>query len=83
MTLEEEHCAMAGNELREQVLRLDSKTRAVLARELLLSLDEMDESEVDDLWLDEAVRRDEELDDGLATARPADEVIQQARSRRV
>lgn len=73
---------MSVDELKEEVLRLDPQTRAYLARELLASLDALTEAEIEKLWLDEAVRREEELDRGVAHAHPADEVLNRARARR-
>jgi len=72
---------MSVDELKAEVLRLDPQTRAYLARELLASLDTLSEAEVEKLWLDEAIRRDEELDSGAARAYPADEVLDRARAR--
>jgi hypothetical protein len=73
---------MSIDELKAEVLRLDPETRADLARELLASLDGLSEDEVEKLWIDEAIRRDEELDSGVARAYPADEVFARARARR-
>ena len=73
---------MSVDELKAEVLRLDPQTRAYLARELLASLDTLSEAEVEKLWLDEAIRRDEELDSGAVRAHPADEVLDRARARR-
>jgi len=73
---------MSVDELKAEVLRLDPQARAYLARELLASLDTLSEAEIEKLWLDEAVRRDEELDSGAARAYPADEVLGRARARR-
>jgi hypothetical protein len=73
---------MSADELKAEALRLDPQTRADLARELLASLDTLSEAEIEKLWLDEAVRRDEELDSGVAHAQPADEVLNRARARR-
>lgn len=73
---------MSIEHLKEEVLRLAPKARARLARELLASLDAMSEAEIEKLWLDEAIRRDEELDNGAARAYPADEVLARARARR-
>jgi hypothetical protein len=42
----------------------------------------MSEAEIEKLWIDEAIRRDEELDTGAARAYPADEVLARARARR-
>jgi len=73
---------MSVDELKAEALRLAPQTRAYLARELLASLDTLSEAEIEKLWLDEAIRRDEELDHGTARAYPADEVLNRARARR-
>lgn len=73
---------MSVDELKAEALRLDPEARADLARELLASLDGLSEAEVEKLWIDEAIRRDEELDSGAAQAYPADEVLNRARARR-
>jgi len=73
---------MSIEELKDEALRLSKESRAYLARELLASLDDMSESEIEELWLREAVRRDEELDNGTARSCPADEVFSRARARR-
>jgi len=74
---------MSVDELKAEVLRLDPQpqTRAYLARELLASLDTLSDAEIEKLWLDEAIRRDEELNSGAAQAYPADEVFDRARAR--
>jgi putative addiction module component (TIGR02574 family) len=73
---------MSIEELRAEALKLTPESRAYLARELLASLDTMSESELEQLWLDEAIRRDDELDSGAAQAFPAEEVLARARERR-
>jgi hypothetical protein len=73
---------MSGEEVKALALQLDPEARADLARELLASPDALSEAEVEKLWLDEAVRRDEELDRGVAHAYPADAVLDRARARR-
>jgi hypothetical protein len=73
---------MSIEELKDEALRLSMESRAYLARELLTSLDDMSESEIEDLWLLEAVRRDEELDNGAARSYSVDEVFTRARARR-
>jgi len=70
------------DELRREALRLAPEARAHLARELLDSLDVMSEGEIEKLWIDEAIRRNEELNAGVARAYPADEVLARARARR-
>jgi hypothetical protein len=73
---------MSIEELKDEALRMSKESRAYIARELLASLDDMSESEIDELCLLEAVRRDEELDNGTARSYPADEVLARARARR-
>jgi len=73
---------MSIEELKAAALRLDPEARAYLARVLLASLDGMSPAEIEKLWIDEAVARDEELNSGAARAYPADEVRARARARR-
>jgi putative addiction module component (TIGR02574 family) len=73
---------MSIEELKDEALRLSPEGRAYLARELLASLDKMSEAEIEELWLQEAMRRDEELGTGTAQSCPADEVFSRARARR-
>ena len=42
----------------------------------------MSEAEIEELWLQEAMHRDEEMDKGTAQSYPADEVFNRARARR-
>ncbi len=73
---------MSFEELKEEMLRLAPEARALLARELLASLEALSEAEIEKLWVDEAIRRDEELDRGTGKAFPAGEVFKRARDRR-
>ena len=59
-------------------LRLPVSERAKLAHKLLLSLDDMFESEIETAWFDEAERRAGEIDQGLARLIPAEEVSRKA-----
>jgi hypothetical protein len=70
------------DELRREALQLDPSSRANLARELLVSLDDLSEPEVERLWLEEAVRRDEEMASGKVTPLPMDEVFAELRAAR-
>jgi hypothetical protein len=72
---------MTIDELKAEMLRLNPEERAELASELLVSLDDLSESEVERMWLEEAQRRDAALDDGTARAIPAAEVFSSARAR--
>ena len=62
---------MTIDELKAEALRLQPEERAQLASELLVSLDDPSEVEVERLWLEEAVRRDADLDSGIASSVPA------------
>ena len=73
---------MRVEELKIEALKLGPESRALLARELLTSLDNLSVAEVESLWIDEAIRRDKELEAGHATAHSADEVIMRLRNRR-
>jgi hypothetical protein len=63
-------------------MRLAPEARAHLASQLIRSLDDLSDSEVERLWLEEAVRRDAELDSGSAGSRRVVVVIARARARR-
>lgn len=72
---------MTIDELKAEALRLNPEERAELASDLLVSLEDLSESEIEKLWIEEALRRDAELDSGAARAIPADEVFAAARAR--
>jgi putative addiction module component (TIGR02574 family) len=71
---------MTLNELETEALRLDPKSRALLAERLLGSLDALSEAEIEKLWLDEAERREQEWDAGKVEGIPADQVLRELRS---
>lgn len=72
---------MTIDEIKTEALRLGPSERAQLASDLIVSLDELSEAEIEQLWLEEAIRRDAELDAGTARLIPADEVFSAARAR--
>lgn len=72
---------MTIDEIKTEALRLGPSERAQLASDLIVSLDELSEAEIEQLWLEEAIRRDAELDAGTARLIPADEVFAAARAR--
>ena len=61
-------------------MQLSLQERAALAEQLLSSLDSLSEAEVEQLWLREAARRANELDEGLSHRVSADKVRSQARA---
>ena len=73
---------MTVDELKAAALQLAPQARADLARELLNSLDGLSAAEIEQLWFEEAARRDRELDAGTVQSLPADEVLARAKARR-
>jgi len=65
--------------IEKEALHLPISARAELAHKLLLSLDNMPESEIEEAWLDEAERRANEIDRGIVELIPAEEVSRKAR----
>lgn len=63
-----------------QALKLPPRERAVLAEHLIASLDPLDDAEIERLWLEEAERRYREYKKGNISARPASDVLADARS---
>jgi hypothetical protein len=72
---------MSLEELKDEAMKLAPEARARLAHALLASLEDLSEAEIELLWIDEALRRDEEIDSGRAPLRLADEVLKDARLR--
>ncbi len=81
-TPDERRAAVTIDELKREALRLDASSRADLARELLESLDDLSESEIEQLWLEEAERRRTEIESGDVRTIPMDEVFAKARAAR-
>ena len=66
--------------IRREALSLPVQERAQLAEQLLSSLDSLSESEIEQLWFQEAARRAAELDQGLVQRIPADVVRREAQA---
>ena len=64
--------------IRYEAFALAHQERAQLAEQLLSSLDSLSEAEIEQLWLQEAARRADEIDKGLVQLIPADVVHQEA-----
>ena len=73
---------MTVDELRREALRLEHSARASLARDLLNSLDDLSESEIEQLWLHEAAHRHDAVASGAVATVAADEALAKARSAR-
>ena len=72
---------MTVDELLREALRLNATDRASMAHELLNSLESLSEAEVEQLWIEEALRRSAEIDSGTADTIPAEQAIAEAKAR--
>jgi putative addiction module component (TIGR02574 family) len=67
-------------ELEAEIRKLNLKDRAALAKWIVQSLDELAGAEIEALWAEEAERRLDELEQGVAAEIPAEEVLRRARA---
>ena len=72
---------MTEKNIEKKVLELNVKSRAKLANKLLSSLEELSEKEIEKLWGEESIRRDEEISSGKVKLKPVEEVITASRKR--
>jgi hypothetical protein len=72
---------MTVEQVETEALKLEPQARAKLAEKLLRSLDELSDADIEQLWAEEAVRRDSEIDSGEASMRNAEDVFRDARAR--
>ncbi|MDH3420067.1 MAG: addiction module protein [Gammaproteobacteria bacterium] len=73
--------AKSLSEIESEARQLSTKERARLVRRLLATLENEDEGDVEQAWLDEAERRLAAYRSGETTARPAEEVFEAILSR--
>lgn len=66
--------------IRHEALSLPPQERAKLAEQLLSSLDDLSEAEIEQLWFQEAAHRASELDQGLVQRIPAEVVRREAQA---
>jgi putative addiction module component (TIGR02574 family) len=71
---------MSFDELVAEVKKLSLEERAALAKQIVESLDELSEAEIEALWVQEAERRLDELEQGQVTEVSAEQVLRQARA---
>ncbi len=64
-----------------ELLGFPASSRALLAKQLLASLDETDLPEMSDEWLEEINRRDAQISEGSVQCVPAEDVMRRARER--
>ncbi len=72
---------MSIDAIEVEALKLDPQARARLAERLLRSLEVLSDEENDRLWVEEAERRDADWDIAPGTARPATDVLRDARAK--
>jgi len=72
---------MKLSDFEAKALKLTPAQRARLAAKLLESLDDLSASEIEELWVREATRRDAELDEQPSRGRPGKEVFRSARAK--
>ena len=68
-------------EIEQEILQLNPKEKAALARNIIDDLDVAADENVDRLWLEEAQRRYQAYVAGETKAKPAQEVFDKARQR--
>ncbi|MCK9620286.1 MAG: addiction module protein [Methylobacter sp.] len=68
------------SQLESEIFSLPIQDRALLAKRLLLSLEEISESEFDSLWGDASAHRAAEFDAGRVQAIPGEEVAKKVRA---
>ena len=71
---------MSIEELEFEIKKLTLRDRAALAKWIVESLDDLSESEIEALWAEEVEHRLDEMEQGLVTEIPAEEVLRRARA---
>lgn len=71
-------------QIEAEALELDQSDRARLAHRLLLSLEPVveDAAEIEQAWIEEALRRKAEMESGEVEGIPAEEVFRELRAKR-
>jgi Putative addiction module component len=72
---------MSIDDIEAEILKLDPRARARLAKKLLESLETLSDEENERLWAEEADRRDAAWESAPGSGRPAADVIRDARAR--
>ncbi len=68
--------SQAKDHVKAAAMKLDPAEREALAEELLLSLGDVEQSQIEAAWLDESRRRDAAYAAGKMGATPVDQVIE-------
>lgn len=69
------------DEIASAALQLNLESRADLTMRLLDSLDELSPEEAQQLWIQEAIRRNRQIDEGLVETFAVEDVIAELRAR--
>ena len=69
------------SEVERDAMELPPQERAILVERLLATLDAGEDTDVEELWLQEAEKRYAEYRAGKIASRPAEQVIEEARQR--
>ena len=64
-----------------ELLGLPAAQRALLAKQLIASLDETEMEDVEALWVREAEARYAEIENGVVDCQPVDEALKEAREK--
>ena len=72
---------MTTEQVENEALKLKPEARAELAEKLLRSLEDLSDEDIERPWVEEAVRRNAEIDAGTASLRDAEDVFRDARAR--
>lgn len=72
---------MTTEQVENEALKLKPEARAELAEKLLRSPEDLSDEDIERLWVEEAVRRNAEIDAGTASLRDAEDVFRDARAR--
>lgn len=70
---------MSLKKIESEIKKLNLKDRAMLAKWIVESLDNLSDSEIEALWVEEAERRMDEMEQGITAELSTEEVLRRAR----
>ena len=76
----QKNAVMTIDQIEAELMKLDIKSRAMLAEKLLQSIEELSDDEHERLWALEAIKRHDELVQGREHGHPAGEVLRNVRN---
>jgi hypothetical protein len=72
---------MKIDDMAVELLGLPAEQRALLAKQLIASLDETEMEDVEALWVREAEARYAEIENGIVECQPVEEALKEAREK--